>query len=44
MTAYKRKQLAVQLEFIPNAGHSDPAYAKKELMDKIDAFLKANGF
>lgn len=44
MTAYKRKQRPVQLEFIPNAGHSDPAYATKELMEKIDAFLKANGF
>ncbi len=44
MTAYKRKQRPIQLEFIPNAGHSDPAYATKELMEKIDAFLKANGF
>ena len=40
MSAYKSKNLKVQIEFIPNAGHSDPAYFKKELLDKIDKFLK----
>jgi acetyl esterase/lipase len=40
MSAYKSKSLKVQIEFIPNAGHSDPAYFKKELLDKIDKFLK----
>lgn len=44
MSIYKSKNLKVQIEFIPNAGHSDPAYAKKELMEKIDVFLKGSGF
>ena len=44
MSAYKSKNLKVQIEFIPNAGHSDPAYAKKELMEKIDRFLKDISF
>ena len=44
MSAYKSKNLKVQIEFIPNAGHSDPAYAKKELMEKMDKFLKEIGF
>lgn len=44
MSAYKNKNLKVQIEFIPNAGHSDPAYAKKELMEKMDKFLKEIGF
>ena len=42
LSAYKSKKLTVQMEFIPNAGHSDPAYFKKELLDKIDKFLKEN--
>jgi predicted esterase len=44
MSAYKSKGLKVQIEFIPEAGHSSPAYAKKELMEKIDKFLKETGF
>ena len=44
MSAYKSKGLKVQIEFIPDAGHSSPAYAKKELMEKIDIFLKETGF
>ncbi len=44
MSAYKSKNLKVQIEFIPEAGHSSPAYAKKELMEKIDRFLKEVGF
>lgn len=44
MSAYKSKNLKVQIEFIPDAGHSSPAYAKKELMEKIDIFLKGSGF
>ncbi|PWK28660.1 prolyl oligopeptidase family protein [Arcicella aurantiaca] len=43
-SAYKSKNLKAQIEFIPNAGHSDPAYGKKELMNKIDVFLKEIGF
>lgn len=43
MSAYKAKNLKVQIEFIPNAGHSDPAYSKPELMEKIAKFLKENG-
>jgi acetyl esterase/lipase len=43
-SVYKTKNLKTQIEFIPNAGHSDPAYAKKDLMEKIDVFLKGNGF
>jgi acetyl esterase/lipase len=41
-TAYKAKNLKTQIEFIPDAGHSSPAYMKKELLDKIDDFLKKN--
>ena len=44
MSAYKSKNLKVQIEFIPNAGHSDPACFKKEVLDKIDKFLKESGF
>lgn len=44
MSAYKSRKLKVQIEFIPNAGHSDPAYFKKELLDKIDKFLKEKIF
>ncbi|CAH0993951.1 hypothetical protein EMA8858_00056 [Emticicia aquatica] len=40
MSVYKSNNLKVQIEFIPNAGHSDPAYAKTELMEKINDFLK----
>lgn len=43
MSAYKVKNLKVQIEFIPNAGHSDPAYGKPELMEKVAKFLKENG-
>jgi acetyl esterase/lipase len=42
MSAYKSKKLKIQMEFIPNAGHSDSAYFKKELLDKVDKFLKEN--
>ncbi len=42
LSAYKRSNLKVQIEFIPGAGHSDPAYFKKDLLDKIDKFLKEN--
>ncbi len=44
MNAYRSKNLPVQIEFIPNAGHSSPAYSAKELMDKMAAFLKVAGF
>lgn len=44
MSVYKSKNLPVQIEFIPNAGHSSPEYAKKELMDKMAAFLKGVHF
>ncbi|AXE18687.1 alpha/beta hydrolase [Runella rosea] len=44
MSAYKSKNLPVQIEFIPNAGHSGPAYGTKELMNKISAFLKEMQF
>ena len=40
MSAYKRNQLKVRIEFIPNAGHSDPVFFKEELLGKIDGFLK----
>ena len=40
MSVYKSKNLPVQIEFIPNAGHSSPEYAKKELMNKMAGFLK----
>lgn len=44
MGAYKSKGLNVQIEFVPEAGHSSPAYSKPELMEKIAKFLKENGF
>jgi len=44
MSVYKSNKLKVQLEFIPNAGHSGPAYFTNELLDKIDKFLKENIF
>jgi acetyl esterase/lipase len=39
---YKTNGLKVQMEFIPNAGHSSPEYMKTDLLDKIAAFLKHN--
>jgi acetyl esterase/lipase len=44
MSVYKSKNLPVQIEFVPNAGHSSPEYAKKELMDKMAVFLKEVGY
>lgn len=44
MSAYKSKNLPVQIEFIPNAGHSGPAYGTNEVMDKIAVFLMGVGF
>jgi acetyl esterase/lipase len=41
-SAYKAKNLKTQIEFVPDAGHSSPAYMKKELLEKIDGFLKKN--
>ncbi|MEO5890986.1 MAG: alpha/beta hydrolase [Ferruginibacter sp.] len=41
---YKNKNLKVQVEFLPNAAHGGEAFFKKELLDKIDKFLKENGF
>jgi dipeptidyl aminopeptidase/acylaminoacyl peptidase len=43
MSVYKSKNRPFQIEFIPNAGHSSPEYAKKELMGKIAEFLKGVG-
>ena len=40
MSVYKSKNRPVQIEFIPNAGHSSPEYTKKELMNKMAGFLK----
>ena len=42
MNVYKSKGLKVQIEFVPEAGHSSPAYSKPELMEKIAKFLKEN--
>jgi dipeptidyl aminopeptidase/acylaminoacyl peptidase len=39
-TTYQAKNGQVQIEFVPDAGHSSPAYMKKELLDKVAAFLK----
>lgn len=44
MSVYKSKNLPVQIEFIPNAGHSGPAYGTKEVMDTMARFLKGVGF
>ena len=44
MSTYKSKGLKVQIEFVPDAGHSSPAYSKPELMEKIAKFLKDTGF
>ncbi len=39
-TTYQAKNGKAQIEFVPDAGHSSPAYMKKELLDKVAAFLK----
>ena len=40
LSAYKSKNLKVQIEFVPNAGHTDPIYYKKDMMEKVVKFLK----
>ncbi len=40
MSLYKNNKLIVQAEFVANAGHSDPVYFKKDILDKVDKFLK----
>ena len=44
LSAYKNKNLKAQIEFVPNAGHTDPIYYKKDMMEKVDKFLKEIGF
>jgi acetyl esterase/lipase len=44
LSAYKNLNLKAQIEFVPNAGHTDPIYYKKEMMEKVNRFLKENGF
>lgn len=44
MSVYKSKNLKVQIEFVPNAGHTDPIYYKKAMMEQVDKFLKEIGF
>jgi acetyl esterase/lipase len=44
LSAYKNLNLKAQIEFVPNAGHTDPIYYKKEMMEKVNRFLKDIGF
>ena len=44
LSAYKNLNLKAQIEFVPNAGHTDPIYYKKEMMEKVNRFLKENEF
>jgi acetyl esterase/lipase len=44
LSAYKNLNLKAQIEFVPNAGHTDPIYYKKEMMEKVNRFLKEIGF
>ena len=39
-STYQKNKVPVRLEFVPQAGHSDPAYFKKDLIERIDRFLK----
>jgi len=40
---YKNLNLKIQIEFVPNVGHADPIYYKKEMMKKVSEFLKEIG-
>lgn len=44
LSVYKKLNLKAQIEFVPNAGHTDPVYYKKEMMEKVNRFLKEIGF
>jgi acetyl esterase/lipase len=44
LSAYKNLNLKTQIEYVPNAGHTDPIYYKKEMMEKVNRFLKEIGF
>ena len=43
-SAYKNQKLKVEIEFVPNVGHTDSIYYKKEMIEKADRFLKEIGF
>jgi acetyl esterase/lipase len=43
LSAYKNLNLKAQIEFVPNAGHTDSIYYKKEMMEKVIKFLKEIG-
>ncbi len=44
LSAYKNLNLKAQIEFVPSSGHTDPIYYKTEMMEKVNRFLKENGF
>jgi predicted esterase len=39
LSVYKKLQLKAQIEFVPNAGHTDPIYYQKEMLKKVSEFL-----
>lgn len=43
LSVYKNLNLKAQIEFVPNVGHTDPIYYKKEMMEKVNKFLKEIG-
>lgn len=43
LSVYKNLNLKTQIEFVPNAGHTDAIYYKKEMMEKVNKFLKEVG-
>ncbi len=39
-TEYVRMGRPVQIEYVKDAGHSHPAYLQKEMLEKVDRFIK----
>lgn len=43
LSVYRNLNLKAQIEFVPNAGHTDGIYYKKDMMKKVSEFLKEIG-
>lgn len=43
LSVYKNLKLKAQIEFVPHVGHTDSIYYKKEMMEKVNKFLKEIG-